>query len=72
MRLRLDTLATDINVPGQRLALRGPDDAQSWLDYDELVVGTGAVPVRPPSRAYNTSASKTGCTCCTPWATRSP
>ncbi len=48
MRLRLDTVATNIDVPGQRVALRGPDDAQSWLDFDELVVGTGAVPVRPP------------------------
>ena len=48
MQLRLDTLATSIDVAGQRLALRDQHGVQSWLDYDELVVGTGAVPVRPP------------------------
>lgn len=48
MRLRLDTLATAIDAPGQRLALRGADGNESWLSYDELVIGTGAVPVRPP------------------------
>ncbi len=48
MRLRLDTLVTGIDVAGQRLALREKDGSQSLLDYDELVVGTGAVPVRPP------------------------
>jgi NADPH-dependent 2,4-dienoyl-CoA reductase/sulfur reductase-like enzyme len=48
MRLRLDTLVTGIDVAGQRLALREKDGSQSVLDYDELVVGTGAVPVRPP------------------------
>ncbi len=44
MRLRLDTLATDIDVEGHRLHLRGPDGALSHLDYDALVVGTGALP----------------------------
>jgi NADPH-dependent 2,4-dienoyl-CoA reductase/sulfur reductase-like enzyme len=48
MQLRLDTLATEIDVTGQRLAVRDQHGVQSWLDYDELVVGTGAVPVRPP------------------------
>ncbi len=48
MTLRLDTLATGIDVPGQRLAVRDHAGATSWLDYDALVVGTGAVPVRPP------------------------
>ena len=48
MRLRLDTTAIAIDVPGQRIAVRDRHGAQSWLDYDELVVGTGAVPVRPP------------------------
>ncbi|MFZ8757729.1 FAD-dependent oxidoreductase [Microbacterium sp. HMH0099] len=44
MRLRLDTLATDIDVSGHRLHLRGADGAESHLDYDALVVGTGALP----------------------------
>lgn len=48
MRLRLDTLATSIDVPGQRLHLRAADGTESVLEYDELVVGTGAVPARPP------------------------
>lgn len=48
MRLRLDTLATGIDVTGQRLLVREPDGTASEIEYDELVVGTGAVPVRPP------------------------
>jgi NADPH-dependent 2,4-dienoyl-CoA reductase/sulfur reductase-like enzyme len=48
MALRLDTLATEIDVAGRRVALRGLDGSESWLAYDELVVGTGALPVRPP------------------------
>jgi len=44
MRLRLDTLATGIDVPGQRLTLRDRNGHESALDYDELVVGTGALP----------------------------
>ncbi len=44
MRLRLDTLATDIDVSGHRLHLRGADGTESHLDYDALVVGTGALP----------------------------
>ena len=34
--------------PAARLAVREPDGSESVIDYDELVVGTGAVPVRPP------------------------
>ncbi|PZF86106.1 FAD-dependent oxidoreductase [Jiangella anatolica] len=48
MRLRLDTLATAIDVDGRRLALRESDGSETTLDYDELIVGTGALPVRPP------------------------
>jgi NADPH-dependent 2,4-dienoyl-CoA reductase/sulfur reductase-like enzyme len=48
MQLRLDTLATSIDVHGQRLAVQNPDGSTGSLDYDELIVGTGAVPVRPP------------------------
>ena len=45
MRLRLDTLATRIDVPGRRLTVRD-SDGESVLDYDELIVGTGALPAR--------------------------
>jgi NADPH-dependent 2,4-dienoyl-CoA reductase/sulfur reductase-like enzyme len=48
MQLRLDTTASRIDVEGQRIALRDRHGIQDWLDYDELIVGTGALPVRPP------------------------
>ncbi|KQR16243.1 FAD-dependent oxidoreductase [Cellulomonas sp. Leaf334] len=47
MQLRLDTLATVIDTPGRRLRVRD-SSGESWIGYDALVVGTGAVPVRPP------------------------
>ncbi|KHL17061.1 NADPH-dependent 2,4-dienoyl-CoA reductase/sulfur reductase-like enzyme [Mumia flava] len=46
--LRLDTLATDIDVDGKRLVVRNPDGSTDALAYDALVVGTGAVPAVPP------------------------
>jgi NADPH-dependent 2,4-dienoyl-CoA reductase/sulfur reductase-like enzyme len=48
MRLRLDTLATRIDAAEHRLLVQDSGGKQTWLDYDALVVGTGAVPVRPP------------------------
>ena len=44
MRLRLDTFATSIDVAGQRLAVRDAQGVESQLPYDELIVGTGALP----------------------------
>ncbi|MFD2794504.1 FAD-dependent oxidoreductase [Promicromonospora vindobonensis] len=44
MTLRLNTLATGIDVPGQRLTVRTPDGTSQDLAYDELIVGTGAIP----------------------------
>jgi NADPH-dependent 2,4-dienoyl-CoA reductase/sulfur reductase-like enzyme len=46
--LRLDTVATRIDVDGHRLEVRTPDGGTDLLAYDRLVVGTGAGPVRPP------------------------
>lgn len=43
MRLRLDTLATGIDVAGCQLTVRD-ERGESVLDYDELIVGTGALP----------------------------
>lgn len=48
MRLRLDTLVTDIDVPGQQLIVTTADGGTDTIGYDELVVGTGAVPATPP------------------------
>lgn len=48
MQLRLDTRAVAIDAAGQQLHLRASDGTASAMAYDELVVGTGAVPVRPP------------------------
>jgi NADPH-dependent 2,4-dienoyl-CoA reductase/sulfur reductase-like enzyme len=48
MRLRLDTTARKVDVAGRTLQLTGPDGAADVMSYDQLVIGTGAVPVRPP------------------------
>jgi len=48
MALRLDTLATQIDAGAHKLAVRSIDGTEDRLSYDALVVGTGAVPVRPP------------------------
>lgn len=60
MELRLDTLATSIDVAERRLSLREPDGTQSSLSYDELIVGTGAVPVRPPIEGLATLGIEDG------------
>ncbi len=48
MRLRLDTTARRIDTQGRKLLVTGPDGAEDLIAYDQLVIGTGAVPVRPP------------------------
>jgi NADPH-dependent 2,4-dienoyl-CoA reductase/sulfur reductase-like enzyme len=48
MALRPDTTARRIDVPGRTLLLTGPDGTDDLISYDKLVIGTGAVPVRPP------------------------
>jgi NADPH-dependent 2,4-dienoyl-CoA reductase/sulfur reductase-like enzyme len=48
LRLRLDTPARRIDVDGHRVLLTGGEGGEEWLDYDVLIVGTGALPVRPP------------------------
>ena len=47
MRLRLDTVARRINVAQQRLVVSSADGQEEALSYDELLIGTGAVPVLP-------------------------
>ena len=48
MRLRLDTTARRIDVAARKLLVTSPDGTEELLGYDKLMVGTGAVPVRPP------------------------
>jgi NADPH-dependent 2,4-dienoyl-CoA reductase/sulfur reductase-like enzyme len=48
MRLRLGTTAERIDVDAHQVHVRDADGATSALEYDALVIGTGAVPVRPP------------------------
>src|SRR5438876_8569963 len=48
MGLRLDTTARRIDVAGRKLLITSPSGAEEVLGYDKLIVGTGAVPVRPP------------------------
>ena len=44
MNLRLNTLATAIDVDSRRLTVRNADGTESTIAYDELMVGTGASP----------------------------
>jgi NADPH-dependent 2,4-dienoyl-CoA reductase/sulfur reductase-like enzyme len=48
MSLRLDTTARRIDVSARKLLVTTPGGHEELLAYDKLVVGTGAVPVRPP------------------------
>ena len=50
MRLRLDTTARRIDVPGRKLLVTSAGGGEELLGYDKLIVGTGAVPVRPQIR----------------------
>ena len=47
MALRLDTLARRIDVAARKLLVTAAD-GDEVISYDQLVVGTGAVPVQPP------------------------
>ena len=48
MRLRLDTTARRIDVAARKLLVTPARGGEEVLGYDSLIVGTGAVPVRPP------------------------
>jgi NADPH-dependent 2,4-dienoyl-CoA reductase/sulfur reductase-like enzyme len=48
MRLRLDTTARRIDVAARKLLATAPNGGEEVLGYDKLIIGTGAVPIRPP------------------------
>ena len=48
LQLRLDTTASRIEARDRKLALTDPSGREELIGYDKLMVGTGAVPVRPP------------------------
>src|SRR3984957_5509759 len=53
MTLRLDTPARRVPAPGRKLLLAGPG-GEELVSYDQLVIGTGAVPARPPIAGLDT------------------
>ncbi len=48
MTIRPDTIARRIDVSGRTLLVSGDSGTEDQIRYDKLVIGTGAVPVRPP------------------------
>jgi NADPH-dependent 2,4-dienoyl-CoA reductase/sulfur reductase-like enzyme len=48
MHVRLNSLATDIDVAGRTLRVVDEAGVEDLIKYDQLVVGTGAVSARPP------------------------
>jgi NADPH-dependent 2,4-dienoyl-CoA reductase/sulfur reductase-like enzyme len=48
MTLRLNTVARGIDPEARRVHLAASDGRQDALGYDALVIGTGAMPIRPP------------------------
>lgn len=48
MTLRLDTTARRIDVGARKLLVTSADGADELISYDRLIVGTGALPIRPP------------------------
>ena len=48
MQVRLNTMATEIDVSGRRLHVIDDAGGEDQLAYDQLLVGTGAISARPP------------------------
>ena len=48
LQLRLDTRAVAVDSAEHSVTVRGSDGADQVIGYDQLIIGTGAVPARPP------------------------
>jgi NADPH-dependent 2,4-dienoyl-CoA reductase/sulfur reductase-like enzyme len=48
MDIRLNTPVTALDPVGRRVTFQGPDGGNASLSFDALVLGTGAVAVKPP------------------------
>jgi NADPH-dependent 2,4-dienoyl-CoA reductase/sulfur reductase-like enzyme len=60
MRLRLDTVARRIDVAARKLLVTAADGSEDLIGYDQLVIGSGAVPVRPPIRGLDSLGTDEG------------
>lgn len=48
LQLRLDTRAVAVDAAEHAVTVRGSNGADQVIGYDQLIIGTGAVPARPP------------------------
>jgi NADPH-dependent 2,4-dienoyl-CoA reductase/sulfur reductase-like enzyme len=60
LELRLDTHAESIDPSAKTVTVTNPDGTTEQIGYDELVIGTGAVPVRPNIEGFDTLGSDQG------------
>jgi len=72
LTLRLDTVATAIDVLGRRVAVREPGGSESGSRMTSWSSGPALFQFTHPSAASTNWEWRTGCTCCTRWETRSP
>jgi NADPH-dependent 2,4-dienoyl-CoA reductase/sulfur reductase-like enzyme len=48
LQLRLDTRAVAVDAADHTVTVHDPDHGEQAIGYDQLIIGTGAVPARPP------------------------